>query len=499
MKIAIRNTLILALLICYSCNNVDPFDIEDVDFGDPEIGVPLVNSTFYISDIGVNPDNNTEVVSDSEGRVTLVYKDDFNPLRIQEIFPRVEDQQVAITLSTQSFNLPFHNIEVRNGILKNTKVHFEFQNPTNESVTVVLSIPEVTTNTTNTPYLKSYTIAAGEDFRSTEEDMSGYTVTSANGELELNYSAVTSNNTPVIFTQFNIDFAQLDFAYLEGIFSEATLPSTDHIIDLTFFESWVSGGLDLSDPKLTFEIENSIGIPAELTLNSANITTIDDDTYAFESELLNSGASINYPTLGNVDGSENTTIELNADNSNVVDLFAKKPKALDYDLDLTIDADENLLGYYTDESSLNIDATVEVPLHLRANDLILEDQIGFEEIAFDDVEGTAELLVSLRNGFPIGVGVNLYFLDDNGDTLFSLKETDDWIRVDANTDESLSVQDLEAQIISLPIEDEDVLQLPSVRNVLMRVLVTTTETFADEYVWIYDHHGIEVKLGAVIK
>jgi hypothetical protein len=131
--------------------------------------------------------------------------------------------------------------------------------------------------------------------------------------------------------------------------------------------------------------------------------------------------------------------------------------------------------------------------------LILEDQIGFDEIAFDDIEGTGELLMSLRNGFPIGVGVNLLFLDDNGEILFSLKDADDWIRVDANADESLSVEDLEAQVISIPIEDEDVFLIPAVRNVLMRVLVTTTDTFADEYVWVYDHHGIEVKLGAVIK
>jgi len=446
MKIAIRNTLILALLICYSCNNVDPFDIEDVDFGDPEIGVPLVNSTFYISDIGVNPDNNTEVVSDSEGRVTLVYKDDFNPIGIKEVFPKVEDQQVSIFQNNQAFNLPFHNIDIRAGVLKNTNVHFEMRNPFNQSVTVVLSIPEIINNSTNSPYLKSYTIDAGENFRSPEEDLSGYTVSSENGELVLSYSAV-----------------------------------------------------NLADPRLTFEIENSIGIPAEVKLNSANITTIDDATYAFESDLLSSGAAIDYPTLGNVDGSENTTVEFTSDNSNVADLFTKKPKAIDYDLEITIDSDENSIGYYTDESSLIIDATVEVPLHLRANDLILEDQIGFDEIAFDDIEGTGELLMSLRNGFPIGVGVNLLFLDDNGEILFSLKDADDWIRVDANVDESLSVEDLEAQVISIPIEDEDVFLIPAVRNVLMRVLVTTTDTFADEYVWVYDHHGIEVKLGAVIK
>lgn len=38
MKSAMRYAFLLAILLCYSCDNVDPFDIEDVDFGDPEIG-----------------------------------------------------------------------------------------------------------------------------------------------------------------------------------------------------------------------------------------------------------------------------------------------------------------------------------------------------------------------------------------------------------------------------------------------------------------------------
>ena len=498
MKIAVRFLFLLAIL-CYSCENVDPFEIDEVDFGEPEVGVPLVNSIFFIADIGVDPKNNTDVISDSEGRVTLRYSDEIKPISITEVFPRVKDEQVSIAENPQAFNLPFHDIDIRAGILKNTRVHFEMSNPTNESLTITISIPGLKSNTTNIAYNQSYTLAAGQAFRSSEEDLSEYIVTSPNGELELSYTAVTATNTSVVISDFNIDFAELNFSYLEGVFSDVVLPSTDDLIDISFFDSWVSGGLNLSDPKLKFEIENSIGVPAQLKLNYANITNIDDVSFDLESELLNDGISFDYPSVDNVGGSAATTVEINGTNSNVVELFNKKPKAIDYDLDLSIDSDQGTVGFYTDESRIKIDAIVELPLYLRANDLVLQDTIGFEEIAFDDIDGTAELQVSLRNAFPIGVGVNLYFMNDNGDTLFSLVEADEWISVEANTEASLTVEELEAQVLSIPISEDDVLLLPSVSNVLMRVLVTTTDSFADDYVWVYDHHGIEVKLGAVLR
>jgi len=493
MNTALRYVFLLALTLCFSCDNVDPFDIDEVDFGDPEIGVPLVNSTFFIADVGVNPDNNTDVISDAEGRVTLRYNDQINPISITEVFPKVKDKQVDVQANPQEFALPFHDIDIRAGILKNTKVHFEIRNPSSQNLSVDISIAELENPTTGQTFSRSYSLAPNENFRSQEEDLSGYLLTSPDGTLELKYSAAMN------LSDFSIDFVELNFSYLQGVFSEVVLPSTEDLIDISFFDGWVSGGLDLSDPKLKFEIENSIGVPAQLKLNFANITNIDDVTFDLESDLLNEGVSFAYPALGDIDGSEMTTVEINSDNSNVVDLFNKKPKGIDYDIDLTIDSDQGMAGFYTEKSSINIYAVVELPLYLRANNLILQDTIGFEEIEYDQIEGTGELKISLTNAFPIGVGVNLHFLNNNGETLFTLVDADDWISVDANNDVSLSVEDLEAQIMSIPIAEEDILQIPSVTKVLMKVLITTTETFEDEYVWVYDHHGIDVKLGAVLK
>ncbi len=496
--------LLLALgvlsVIIYSCDNVDPFDVEDVDFGDPEIGVPLVNSTFFIADLGADPDNNTEVLSDQEGRVTLRYSDQIPPITVGDIFPAERDITLSVLSNAHTFTIPFYNIDIRTGVFKDTRMSLELTNPTDETLSVTVAIDEIIDTGNNRSYSQSFILQPNERLVSAELDLSGWTVNTPDGNLELSYSAFTNSSSFVNISDFEIHFPRLEFASLEGVFGNAILPTTEDLIDISFFDSWVSGGLDLSDPSLSFDINNSIGIPAELKLNYANITNIDGETFQLEYDDLNQGIAFNYPDISQVGDSVATRIEIDGTNSNVIDLFNKKPSMIDYDLDLSITSGPNpTTGFYTEDSRIAIDASVELPLLMRANDLILQDTIGFEEVEFDQIEGTGELLLSLVNGFPIGVGVNLYFLDEQGQTLFTLVEADDWISVDANIQPLLDLADLESQIYSIPISEEDIALIPSVSKVLTRVLITTTADFEDEFVWVYDHQGIDIKLGAILR
>ncbi len=491
----LMSLLVLTLLI--SCDKVDPFDIENVDFGDPEIGVPLVNSTFYIADLGVNQKNNTDVISDSEGRVTLRYSNEIDPIPIREVFPAEENQKLAVVANPQEFTLPFHAIDIRSAVFKDAHISFDINNPTNETLNITLNIPEI--SKAGTSFSETYILNSGQNFQSPQIDLSEMNLDS-DRSLTISYQASTASNPSVNISDLTINFDRLQFSYLEGIFEDAILPTTEDLIDISFFDSWVSGGLNLSDPKLVFDIENSIGIPAELKLNYANITTIDNQTFQLESDLLNDGVTFDYPSLSQIGESKATSVEINSDNSNVVDLFDKKPSGIEYDLDLTISSGPSQeLGFYTDESNITVNAVVELPLYLRANDLILQDTVDFEEITYDNIEGTGELKISLINAFPIGVGVNLDFLNEQGEKLFTLVDPSEWVSVAANTDQALTVADLEPEISSIPISEENIAQLPIASKVLVKVLITTKEGFDDEYVWVYDHHGIDIKLGAVLR
>ncbi len=500
MNNLLRFAILFALVLLTSCDAVDPFDIDEVDFGDPEIGVPLVNSTFFIADLGVDPDNNTEVLSDDQGRVTLRYSDQLDPISIAEIFPPVTNEVVNIVGNNLGFPIPFNDIAIRKGVLKDTRLTMDITNPVNQPVSVTVTITGIKDQSTGAPFRRTFQLAANEAWTSAEIDLSGMNVDTPQGFAEFSYSAHSNSNPDVTLQNIRLNVKSIDFSYLEGVFDNAPLPSTEDLIDIEFFNSWVSGGLSLSDPKIIFDIHNSIGIPAELKLNAATVTTISNQTIDLDNDLLTDGLSFAFPSLSEVGESKTTQVEINSENSNIIELFESKPTAIDYDLDLGFVSDPSQpISFYNEESNITIDASVELPLLLKANDLILQDTIPFADIEFEDIEGTGELKISLINAFPIGVGVNLYFLNSAGQELFSLVEGTEYVSVLANGNQELTVDELEPQISSIPISEEDILLLPLVHNVLIKVQITTTEEFDDEYVWVYDHHGIDVKLGAILR
>ena len=164
------------------------------------------------------------------------YQDEIKPVSVTEVFPRVQDEQVGITSNPQEFALPFHDIDIRGGTLKDTRIHFQFRNPTNEALSVNISIPELSNSVGGPAYTKSYYVGPNENFRSPVEDLSTYIVSSDQGVLSLNYTAETSSNPSVTLSNFSIDFSELNFSFLEGVFDEVVLPTTENLIDITFFD-----------------------------------------------------------------------------------------------------------------------------------------------------------------------------------------------------------------------------------------------------------------------
>ena len=189
--------LALSFIVLFlACDDVDPFDIEDVDFGNPEIGVPLINSTFFITDLGVDPDNNTEVISDSDGRVTLRYSDELEPVGISEVFPSVTNVSVSIENSASDFVIPFHDIDIRRGTLKKTQVRFEIENPSNNPISVTISIPDLAHPVTGLPFSETYALGPNESFNSMQEDLSEWMVNAPQGRLSINYCLLYTSPSP---------------------------------------------------------------------------------------------------------------------------------------------------------------------------------------------------------------------------------------------------------------------------------------------------------------
>jgi len=57
---------------------------------------------------------------------------------------------------------------------------------------------------------------------------------------------------------------------------------------------------------------------------------------------------------------------------------------------------------------------------------------------------------------------------------------------------------LDDQVHDIIITEENIGKIPSIDKVVVKAKITTLDTFGEDYVWLYNHHGIDVNLGAII-
>jgi len=137
-------------------------------------------------------------------------------------------------------------------------------------------------------------------------------------------------------------------------------------------------------------------------------------------------------------------------------------------------------------------------MSLKANDLIIADTIAFEKIEFDQVDSTGQLKLKVVNAFPMDLSLNMDFLAADGSELFSLVNDAEWLTVNASPDPVLTLDMLDDQVHDIIITEENIGKIPSIDKVVVKAKITTLDTFGEDYVWLYNHHGIDVNLGAII-
>ena len=88
----------------------------------------------------------------------------------------------------------------------------------------------------------------------------------------------------------------------------------------------------------------------------------------------------------------------------------------------------------------------------------------------------------------------------SGDTqLFDLIVEEDWLTTDGSPDPSLTFNQLPSQVFDIPIPQENISQLSDLERIVIRANLTTSEVFEDNFVWLFEHHGIDVQLRTVVE
>ncbi|MBX2928189.1 MAG: hypothetical protein KF852_10170 [Saprospiraceae bacterium] len=416
-----------------SCSKLDDFSDFDTISGTAEYAVPLVNTDISLGDLLKNFEENSSLTIDPDGTLRFNYSGDVITQNSSFIFAAIQhtlSQFPIIPITSQRMALPFSSpggLDLDRIDCKAGTVAYYFANPHPESVTATMTFPDVKRNGQPLRFivtLPGYSGTGDLPFSTNilfPASVNGYTITSETDSIYIEYEAIRAGGISDTLANVLVSIQNLEFTYAEGYLGNFVHEGGRDTILIDFFDNWIRGDVYFEDPTVTFNIENSFGIPTRSIVNVFNVITVNGEVLPLQSSYVTDGIDFPYPAINEVGQVKSDRFVFNKNNSNIDVILGAGPIAVDYDVNALTNPDNNagIRGFITDESYYRVRVEVELPLFGRASGFVAQDTI---DINFGDLSTVdfAEFKLFTENELPLDIDLQAYFIDDNGAVLDSL-------------------------------------------------------------------------------
>lgn len=426
--------LVAATLGLGACSQFEELDNLEGIRHEAEYLVPLVDSRLTVQELVDGIEGDAELYVDSDGLLHLTYTGDVITQTASELFASInESLPPVIPVSSPRMGLPFstpEGVEVDRVDLLAGQLIYYFESTSDQQVDVTITFPQVRrgqevlrfrhtmpaySGTGNPPAATNFLFPA---------DLEGYSIISEQDSIYIEYEARDASGNDRPLSQFLVRVQDLVFTYAEGYLGNQVYSGGRDTIAIDFFDDWVRGDVYFEDPRITFNVENSFGVPTRSIVNLFNVITVDGEVLSLESPLIDEGVDFLYPGAGEVGAIKRTSFSFTRENSNVDLLLGAGPVAIDYDIDALTnpESDRSIRGFITDSSYYKVQVEVDLPLYGRAADFIALDTVDIDFSAYEEVD-YAEFKLVADNHLPLNVDLQAYLLDDTGMVLDSLLES----------------------------------------------------------------------------
>ncbi len=334
-----------------------------------------------------------------------------------------------------------------------------------------------------------------------DNSVPGTTVLPLSFDLEL----INSGN-PVLpgeSCDISMIFVDPEFSSIFGYLGDHELifSSGDVVIDIFDTDTLAGGGSILfANPMFNLDIANSYGLPVQVDISELEAySRINDVTTPVSFEPGVNPFSIEAPGLDAVGDTVNTLIEINKETSNINEVMETSPREFTYAVSAVTnpegpDATQN---FATDSSDFLVDFEVILPIWIKAEGFTLDQTYPFD---FEENFGeSTDIIDYLRftmdavNQLPLEVKMQVYFLDENSNTLDSLFSNDDLL-LPASLDEESKVDQATEQSKSVEFTEEKIEKIKPTRELLIQATGTTADPESDLYVKFYSYYTVDFKL-----
>ncbi len=207
---------------------------------------------------------------------------------------------------------------------------------------------------------------------------------------------------------FELSIPQLEITGAKGYFGqiEEQIDPDEILLDLDLsFIDPSSSPVFFDDANLRFEYENAFGFPFE-----ADIELVAHGRNGQSAPLNAPTLTFDYPPLAQAGTAVQGAIVLDQSNSDIVDMLSIYPTRFTYSGTGRVNpqGDQGQLNYVLPDSYLLLHVAFDLPLRLRAQDIVIRDTLS--QTPQDSLVGriaSAELVLDYRNGFPFAATVTI--------------------------------------------------------------------------------------------
>lgn len=512
-------------------------NLNEVDFKD--LKPPLLDGTFAIPVGFVNysmrelmdsiGDAGLDLSEDSTSLLFLTYRDTAQFTSGTNII-EIEDVTNTGSIPLVSFTNPGPNV-----VAEKYDSTFTFRYPANKSEEVDsifyqsgslvidisktfpydliydVSIQNTRTKDGNAPINIRGTVPSANSSANVQRDLSDYkTILSFEDnqntfEFKVSLDIVLAPGESISdtdFVTFNLSYINQNFEIIYGKFGQDTTAIGNQIIDVGFFSELGETGLEFGGPVITFDFNNSYGVP--LGVLFGGMFGVEGDSIAGQTDTTYlTGAITTRPQVieaaQTVGETRTSSIVVDRNNSSLQDLLSSSPNQIGFDLSaVTNPLDTTVSNFLMDGNEVETYIEIYMPLEIALNNLTrsFEFDLG-DGLDFNEVDSLSLRLVT-QNGLPFSAFLEFEIVNDSLGSSYQIPTT--LVLESAFIDSRGLVNEKRKTVSDISVGKDGVEAFKNGGNLFLRfILNTPANTSRNSFIKVLGDYTIDIQLSMVGK
>ena len=520
MKKFVHLWVCLTLLGC----NFNEIEVDNLTVQNYQglVSLPIGEVTYSFTDLLEQVSDPSEFELGDDSIFVLVYNDTVSFSNTEEILafgdignsasvnlPSTSASSQAVTVSfEQSFQFdynPSQNEGVDSIVYNTGEIFLQLVSSVGGDVNYTFTIENTTNNNTGNRVSLNGVVPANstaEQIQSLVNHSTFLTRIDSSNTFNVNFSGtinlpagqgITSANT----LSFTLTYRDQTFESVFGFFGQDEIQIGNQLLDVSFFEE-LGAGIVFEDPQVNFTFTNSYGVPIGLRFGSIFSAPEGFDTTFLSGSVTESAQIIDYPDETQVGESvRDTTISINATNSNFRDLLANSPSQLGFDIQAITNPNSTTeRNFVTNSSALDAEYEIRLPLSVQLNDLTRSVNLDYGEIDVSNADSVVLRFVT-ENELPMSGELTLFILDEDSTVLYEVPDNPFLAAPRVNADGV--VIEGEVEFSNVILSPEGVEAFGNGRQLTMQITLNTSDRVNSREIFVdlLTQYSLEIKVSII--